>query len=148
MRRSRVSQWRWFGGAMFFLGLPFAAFLAMGCARTNPYYDHVEIPELSGDSVTYIPLTIVNSRVRDALDPHFYLISNGKHPLGIVKGMGEKRTVLVDTRWIRSDGMVTIIAHYPGSGDFTYEQFQWFPGQVIDVSLDEIFNPISAWAHR
>lgn len=130
----------------------FSAVLSIGCATVHhdPLYDGdpVVIPDTWSDSTTLVPITIVNSRVRDAIDPHFYFLSNGRHPLGIVHGLGEKKTLFVDTKWIRSDGAITIVAHYPSGGDFVYETFYWKPGLRIDVSLDDIFNPIAAWAHR
>lgn len=135
--RSKVSQWRWFAA---FALTAFALFAAMWACTPR-----VDVPEIESG---YTRITIQNNRVSDAIDPTFYLTGTGRHSLGIVRGMGGKVTKLIDTRWFGPGGCMTISAHYAGYGDLTFERFCWFPGQVIDVSLEELFNPISAWAHR
>lgn len=146
--RTRTSGWRTFAAAGF---LTVAAFLVMASCATiphDPLYDGgepiIEIP----DSTTLVRLTILNNRVQDALDPHFYLLGTGRHSLGIVPGMGGKREHFVDTRWFAPDGCMVVIAHYVGLGDWTSQRFCWRSGEVIDVSLQAIMSTSTAWSHR
>jgi hypothetical protein len=95
-----------------------------------------------------VPVTITNDRSRDLVDPHFYLIGNGRHSLGIVNSLSTKR-VFVDSRWLVSpDGTFQIIAHYPGMGDLYYEKVSWRKGESVFVTLSTFFNPVAAWSHR
>jgi hypothetical protein len=123
------------------------ALLALSACATvpNTYDGQLTIPETSG---TFVPVTISNNRSRDVDNPPtFFLVGSGRHSLGVVSGE-EKRTVLIDEKWLPSDGCVNIVAHYVGRGDLAYSQFCWRKGDVIEVTLDEQFNPVAAWAHR
>lgn len=126
-----------------------AAVVMMSCASIphDPLYDGEERIVDLPDSTILIRLTIQNNRTRDALDPHFYLLGTGRHSLGIVAGMGTKKVLFVDTKWLAPDGCVTIIAHYVGLGDWTSAKACWHNGYVFDVSLQEIFSTSTAWAH-
>jgi len=131
-----------------------AMVLAMACAAVqhDPLYDGSLIPggeiiAQASDSVVLVPIKIENSRARDAADPVFYLIGNGKHSLGSVPDLSTKR-LFVDSRWLDSpDGQITIVAHYIGGSDLIYESFPYRAGEVIDISLDPTFNRVAAWAH-
>lgn len=125
-----------------------ATLLAIGCASAPRPYDGVfDLPEVSGDSVTFLPIHIENNR-REAPDPHFYIIGIGTHSLGIIKGYGGKLDRLIDTRWLGPDGSFTITAHYAGGRTFVFDQSMWRPGERIVASLDDIFVPGSSWSHR
>jgi hypothetical protein len=132
------------------LGIVSSWLVVAACASVrDPMYDgDVVIPTTSSDSATFIRITIENNRTIDAIPPAFYLTGTGRHALGIVQGMGGKLVKMIDTSWFGVDGCLTITAHYVGSGDLVFDRICWSPGYVIDVSLDNLFNPISAWAHR
>lgn len=115
-----------------------AFFVMEGCTP------RIDLPEIESG---YTRITIQNNRMSDAIDPTFYLTGTGRHSLGIVRGMGGHLSRLIDTRWFGPGNCMTISAHYAGYGDLTFERFCWFQGQVIEVSLEELFNPIAAWAH-
>ncbi|MDQ6769476.1 MAG: hypothetical protein M3Z54_05775 [Gemmatimonadota bacterium] len=124
--------------------------LVTGCVQHDPLYDGEPATPLvtSGDITTLIPLTIQNNRVDDAIDPTFYLAGTGRHSLGVVKGMGGKRIQFVDTKWFGSDNCFTVVAHYSGGGDYTFDRTCWRPGYVVEISLESIYSTSSAWAHR
>lgn len=126
-----------------------AALVMMSCATIphDPLYDGEERIVDLPDSTTLIRLTIVNNRVQDMTPPHFYLLGTGRHSLGVVSGMGTKKVLFVNTKWLGPDGCVTIIAHYVGLGDWVSAKACWHEGYVFDVSLQEIFATSTAWAH-
>lgn len=123
----------------------------LGCAsvqRTSDYDGAIEAVAASSDNATLVPITITNDRSRDMTDPRFYVIGNGRHSLGIVASLSTKR-VFVDSKWLTSaDGCFQVIAHYVGEGDLTYQKVCWRRGEVIDVTLSTLFNPVAAWSHR
>ena len=123
---------------------------ATACAsiKHDPSYDGEQAISPSAVSVTLVPIIIENNRTNDAIDPHFRLVGSGLHDLGIVQGMGGRLHRMSDTRWFDADGCMTIIAHFVGVGDLTFNRFCWRRGERIDVALDDIFNPVAAWAHR
>jgi hypothetical protein len=102
----------------------------------------------SADLTTLVPITIENNRTNDVIDPRFRLVGSGSHDLGIVGGMGGRLRRMIDTRWFDANGCMTIVAHYVGGRDLTFDRFCWRHGERIDVALDDIFNPVAAWAHR
>lgn len=144
---------KYLGSVVFLLGTAVAVFLLglfmASCATIphDPLYDGEERIIGLPDSTTLIRLTIQNNRTRDALDPHFYLSGTGRHSLGVVAGMGTKKVLFVNTKWLGPDGCVTITAHYVGLGDWTSAKACYHAGYVFDVSLQEIFATSTAWAH-
>lgn len=141
---SRESEWRWFSlFAIAYVALMVFIAAMWGC--TPNYYNggDTEIQPVE----SYIRVTIQNNRSADPIDPTFYLVGQGRHSLGVVKGL-ETKSVLVDTKWLPTDGCVRVVAHYVGEGDWTSEQFCWRRGEVIEVALQNIFSTSSAWSHR
>jgi len=129
----------------------FFALALVGCATVqhDPLYDGAPIVEREAvDTVTQVRITIENHRTHDAIDPTLYLVGNGRHYLGQVRGIDGKLDRQIDASWFGPDRCMTIIAHYAGAGDLTFERFCWRPGERIDVSLDNLFNPIAAWSHE
>jgi hypothetical protein len=123
----------------------------LGCAsaqRDPSYDDSLEFAAGALDNATLIPITIQNDRSRDIADPTFFIVANGRHSLGIVQSLSSRR-IFVDSRWlVAADGCMRIVAHYVGGGDLTYNLVCWRPGEVIDVTLSTLFNPVAAWSHR
>lgn len=127
------------------------AIVVFGCASAqhDPSYDGaLEIPDSPSDSAMFVPVHIENHRTIDALPPTIYLNGSGRHSLGRIEGMGGKIDRLVDTSWFDPSGCMQISAHYAGSGDLIFDRFCWRKGERIEATLDNVFNPIAAWAHR
>lgn len=120
--------------------------IAIGCA-SSPRVPLNEIEALP-DGTVLVALTITNARTRDAIDPHIYLVGRGRHFLGVVGGMGGTKSRLVDTRWFDPEGCMRIVARFVGKGELRFDRFCWRRGEVIEVTLYDPFNPISAWSHR
>lgn len=150
---------KYMGGVLVVLAILVITFLlgvVLGaCASTRrvPLYDGDDVTNLvtdapSGTVLVLVPVTIHNDRSRDLIDPFFYLIGNGRHPLGRVESLSTRR-VFVDSKWlVAADGCFRIVAHYVGQGDLTYDKVCWRSGEVVDVTLSTLFNSGAAWSHR
>lgn len=132
------------------IAVPLAIILGTGCAsvpKVESYDGYEIVPTASADTLTVVPIVVRNNRSQDAIDPTFYLIGYGRHALGTVRGL-TTRKLLIDRRWIPSDGIMTVVAHYPGGPEWVSEKITWRPGYKIEVSLQSLINTSSAWAHR
>lgn len=132
------------------IGVPLYIILSTGCASVpthDPLYNGDPL-YTSSDSTTFVRLKIENLRTQDAIPPHIYLVGSGTHPLGVLMGMGGKIDRLVDTSWFRPDGCFQIVAHFPGSGNFSFSVICWKPGEMAEATLLDHWDPNTAWAHR
>lgn len=132
------------------IAVPLYIILATGCAtpRGVPDYDGDLIPQDAADSSVFVRVHIENHRTVDAIAPTIYLTGSGRHSLGRIEGMGGMIDRLVDTNWFDASGCMQISAHYTGSGDLTFDKFCWRQGEIVEATLDNVFNPVAAWAHR
>lgn len=130
------------------IAIALIALTACATVAHDPLYDGA--PEMAAPtaSATFIRIHVENHRTKDAISPTIYLLGSGRHSLGTVLGMGGKIDRFIDTAWLDPSGCMTISAHYAGSGDLVFDPFCWRPGQWVDVTLDDTFNPVAAWAHR
>lgn len=93
------------------------------------------------DSVTLIPIKIVNDRWEDA---RFYLVARGaRHTIDLIPAKAT-RYRYVDQRDIPADGCISIGAHIVALGDWVSYEFCIRRGETIDVALEE--NAAASWA--